>query len=280
MTIERIQAIDAHAHYGDFHRSGTTDLEEQLMGADADTIVRRARRAQTEFSIVSPMLGLLPRGEANAAAGNEEAERVVAETDGLLQWVIVHPLQPETYEQARQMLELPKCVGIKIHPEEHVYPISEHGAAIFEFAAELNALVLAHSGDVHSMPAEFVPFANAFPDVSLILAHLGNGGHASGDPALQVRAIAASKHGNVYTDTSSARSILPGLIEWAVSEVGPERILYGTDAPVYFTGSQRARIDQAEMDDATKEQILRDNAVRLLAQHDTDLTKVQMQSVT
>ena len=79
-----------------------------------------------------------------------------------------------------------------------------------------------------------------------------------------MRAIQASKHGNVLTDTSSMRSIMSGLIEWAVGEVGAERILYGTDTPCYFAPSQRARIDRADLTDTEKRMILRDNAKRLL----------------
>jgi uncharacterized protein len=56
---------------------------------------------------------------------------------------------------------------------------------------------------------------------------------------------------------------VPGLIEWAVREVGPERVLFGTDTPLYDTAMQRARIDQADLTDDQKRLILRDNAARL-----------------
>lgn len=74
------------------------------------------------------------------------------------------------------------------------------------------------------MPQDFIPFADDFPQVKLILA---------------------------------------GLIEWAVREIGADRILFGTDAPIYSTAVQRARIDEAEIDDADKRKVLRDNAVQV-----------------
>ena len=40
------------------------------------------------------------------------------------------------------------------------------------------------------------------------------------------------------------------LIEWAVEQVGAERLLFGTDSPLYFAASQKARIECAEMDEA------------------------------
>jgi hypothetical protein len=237
------------------------------MTGDAATVVARAKMAMTELTIVSPLLGLFPRGGADAVAGNEEAHRVIDETEGLLQWVILNPLQEATFAQTREMLQHPKCVGIKIHPEEHQYPIKEYGRRLYEAAEENDAVVLTHSGCLLSAPEEFVPLANDFPTVKVILAHIGNGGYAGGDPSGQVQAVQGAKHGNLYADTSSARSIMPGLIEWAVAEIGAEHILYGTDTPLYFAPMQRARIDHADITDEEKRQILRTNAIELLNLH-------------
>src|SRR5574340_861275 len=145
-TVCDLPAIDVHGHYGQYAQPGTHPLKQQFMSGDPATVVARAKAAHIRYTAVSPLLGLLPRGQADAVAGNEEARRVVNETEGLLQWVVLHPLQPVTFEQVREMLKSPKCVGIKIHPEEHGYPIAKHGRAIFELAAELRAVILTHSG--------------------------------------------------------------------------------------------------------------------------------------
>jgi predicted TIM-barrel fold metal-dependent hydrolase len=261
MQTETIQAIDVHGHYGRYDR-GKRDIVNEFMTGDAEVVVRRARQANTRLTIVSPLQALLPRFGGDPVAGNSDAAQVVAGTKGLLQWVVIDPTKPRTYEQAEEMLKLPKCVGIKIHPEEHGYPIAKHGRAIFEFAARRRSVVLGHSSEKNSLAADYVKFANAFPEVTLIIAHLGCGW--DGDLTHQVRAIQANKHGNLYTDTSSAKSITPQLIEWAVQEVGAERILFGTDTPLYFAPMQRARIDHADISDDAKRLILCANAMRLL----------------
>jgi predicted TIM-barrel fold metal-dependent hydrolase len=254
-----IAAIDVHGHYGRYAREEASELDCAFMSRDAAAVAARAGRANIAATLISPLSGLLPRGQADAAAANEEAARVVAATPRLRQWVIVHPGQPETFAQARRMAGLPHFAGLKIHPEEHGYAIAVQGARLLALAAELGAVVLAHSGQELSLPADFLPAADQFPEVRLILAHLGNGPR----PDLQVGAIQAAHHGNLYTDTSSARSLTPGLIEWAVGEVGAERLLFGTDTPLYFAAAQRARIDQAELNLADRCRILRDNAMTL-----------------
>ena len=257
-----IWAIDVHGHYGTYFRSAYDRLTNEFHSATAEEVARRAQVAGIEWTVVSPLSGLFPRGEADASLGNSEAEQAVPACPGLLQWVIIDPTNAATYSQAEEMLQQPHCVGIKIHPEEHVYPFREHGRRIFEFAAQWHAIVLTHSGHANSLPTDIVEVANDFPELQVILAHIGCSD--SSDRTLQVRAIQEATHGNVFADTSSAMSLTPGLIEWAVSEVGADRILFGTDTPLYATSMQRARIDLADISDTAKRKILRENAQKLL----------------
>lgn len=261
MGTESIPAIDVHGHYGIYVRSANPGFVNEFMTGDPADVVARARRANIRWTIVSPLQGLLPRFHGDAVAGNEHAASVIPQIPGLLQYVVIDPLKPETYDQAEKMLTQPTCVGIKIHPEEHGYPIKEHGAKIFEFAAKHRAVVLTHSSEQNSQAEDFLPFINDYPEVRLILAHIGCGW--DGDLTHQVRAILHSKHRNVFADTSSARSITPGLIEWAAREVGSDRVLFGTDTPLYHTSMQRIRIDHADLNDDEKKKILRDNALEI-----------------
>lgn len=255
-----IPAIDVHGHYGPYF--GAVDsVGDRLMSAPAEIVAERASQANIRFTIVSPLEALVPRGHGNSVQGNAHAAAIVEQVPGLLQYVVIDPREPRTFGQADEMLRSPRCVGIKIHPEEHCYPIREHGRRIFEFASDRQAVVLTHSSEQNSLAADFVPFVNDFPAVKLILAHIGCGW--DGDLTHQVRAIQRSLHGNMYADTSSARSVTPGLIEWAVQEIGADRVLFGTDTPLYHTAMQRARVDFSDLTSAEKQLVLHDNAVRL-----------------
>ncbi|HEY0865198.1 MAG TPA: amidohydrolase family protein [Lacunisphaera sp.] len=261
MTISDIPAIDSHAHFGRYVHADP--LISQFSSGEGALVTLRAKACNIQWTIASPLAGLLPRGRTvDVAPANDAAFREVPTVPGLLQYVIVNPLQPKTYEQARTMLKSPWCVGIKIHPEEHAYRIADHGEELFSFFEEVGAPVMTHSGCPNSLPEDFVPFANRHPGARVLLAHLGNGSGANGRVDLQVRAVQAAKHGNLWVDTSSARSILPGLIEWGVRELGAERVLFGSDSPLYDVAMHRTRIDKADLPDAAKRLILRENAVK------------------
>ena len=71
-------------------------------------------------------------------------------------------------------------------------------------------------------------------------------------PAHHVHAIQGSRHGNIFADTSSAANIIPGVLEFACRAVGAEKLLFGTDTPIYCNAMQRARIDSADLTDDEK----------------------------
>ena len=256
----RISAVDVHAHFGVYCPKGF-DQPRSYNSGDAETVAQRARRSNVRWTIVSPMTALYPIGRADVLGGNQETATAVERTCGLLQWAVLSPMVPDSFDQAADLVQRPRCVGVKIHPELHEYKIKEHGPKLFEFAARHRLIVAAHSGQSRSMPEDFVPYADDFPEVRLILAHLGCS--CDEDLTHQVRAAQMSKHGNIYIDTSSAQNINPNLLEWAVAAVGADRLLFGSDSPVYFMPMQRARIDWAEIPDDDKRRILNDNAVSL-----------------
>jgi len=261
--IQSFRAIDIHGHIGSY-KGSALDLIDGFYSGGPEDVLRRAACGNIEYTFVSPLGAIFIHYGGDSVAANRELAAEIRRFPGLFHWVVVEPGRPETFAQAEDMLKTPRCVGIKIHPELHKYPIKDHGAKIFEFAARRGAVILSHSGEDLSAPADFIPFADEFPGAKLILAHIG--WSRDGNMTRQVKAVQMGKHGNVFADTSSSMSITSNLIEWAVGEIGPDRILFGTDTPLYFSPMQRARIDNAEISDQAKRAILRGNAERLFGQ--------------
>lgn len=257
------EAIDVHAHVGLADGFPQKGKEKELLFMPQDVLDEMRREAGVRMVMASAAEGIFPFGGHTVTEANRRLFKLTRTVPWLYQWVIVNPLAPETYTQAGEMLKEQKCVGIKIHPDAHGYSVAEYGNEIFAFASEFQAVVETHSGDRLSMPEEYVAFADRYPDVRILLSHLGNG--CDGDVTHQVRAISESRNGNLYTDVSSAKSILPGLVEWAVHEVGSEHIMFGSDSPLHHLGMMRSRIDYGELSDQDKKNILYRTAKRLFS---------------
>ncbi len=236
-------------------------LERQLCALSMEQLEREYRQAGGRAAMASSMESLFHVDGIGTREGNLRLEQLAAETDWLYQWVVVNPLEPESYYQAERILKNPKCIGVKVHPEAHGYPIKEYGDELFAFCSQHGAIMQIHSGEEQSMPEDMVVFADKYPQAVVIAAHLGCG--SDKDPGHQVRAIESCKHGNMYTDVSSVKSILPGILEWAVERIGAEHILFGTDTPLHHIGMMRARVTDSRLTSHEKQMILRENAITL-----------------
>ena len=262
MTIDQIRsvpAIDFHSHFGANNCPPDAYYPSLFEDGRLESLQRNMAFANIAVSINSHMFTMMPRGQGDVLRGNEKLLQEAEHARGIYFWVVVNPLVPESYAQAADMLQHPRVLGIKVHPEEHLYPIKDHGAAIYEFAARHNAVIITHSGEQNSLPEDFCFFANRYPETKTITSHLGCG--FDGSYEHQIRAIEMNEHDNLFTDTSSARSMMHRLIEFAVERIGSEKILFGTDNTCYFSPSQRARIDFADISEADKLNILYRNGL-------------------
>jgi predicted TIM-barrel fold metal-dependent hydrolase len=133
---------------------------------------------------------------------------------------------------------------------------------IVERAAELKALVFQHTwikstGNLpgESTPMDLAALAARHPEASIIC------GHSGGDWEQGIRAIRA--HRNVHAELGGGDPTA-GFTEMAVRELGPERVLYGSDAGGRSFASQLGKVAGAQVPDPAKELILSGNLKRLL----------------
>ena len=188
---------------------------------------------------------------------NEYMKEISEKNGRVYQWVVIQPQIEETFRQAEEMLKSSRCLGIKIHPACHGYKTVDYAEKLFSFANKHKAAMLMHPDDILKMPE----IADFYPDMKLIIAHLGSEDH--------VTAVKKSKIGNIYVDTSGGASNLNNVIEYAVKTVGAEKILFGTDT--YSAAFQTGRVAFARISDEDKKKILRDNAIKLFPRAFSDL---------
>lgn len=238
--------IDIHSHFNHGSRFDCPEDERHIRGIDfIESVYHNAEVSQVGISTFASVLEHVE----SIIDENEYLHKLIDKKDWVYQWVVIDPRQKQTYRQAEKMLSHPKVLGIKIHPVYHGYNILDYAGELFGFANKHKAVVLMHPQHISQMSS----LADGYPDMKLIIAHLSSIEH--------VDAIANARHGNIYTDTSGSASCCNNIVEYAVKQIGSEKILFGTDT--YAFAFQFGRIALSTLSFEEKENILWKNATRL-----------------
>lgn len=134
---------------------------------------------------------------------------------------------------------------------------------VMEQARQLDVVLLQHTADqtiiqqreYHTDPADTAWLGRQHPDVRIIMAHLTSCGLRG---VMEIADVP-----NIWIDTSAFQPF-SGLVEYAVENLGAERVLYGSDLVIRDLPTQVGRILAADISESDKQMILFDNAQRLL----------------
>jgi len=164
------------------------------------------------------------------------------------------------------LAELDRCVangpmvGVKLWVARHCN--EPELDPIVERATELKAVVFQHTylkvgGNLpgESTPMELAELARRHPKAAIICGHTG------ADWEIGIRAVRDCRNVSVDLAGSDPTS---GLTEMAVRELGPERIIYGSDAGGRSFASQLGKVFGADIPESAKRLILAGNLQRLL----------------
>lgn len=148
--------------------------------------------------------------------------------------------------------------GLKFHPETIAKPpYSDQSIALIKEAAKLKVPVLFHSGDeAMSLPLKIGIAAEACPEATIIVAHMGGYNHTSDAIAV------AERYENVLLDTSAMP--YPDKIKTAVERLGAERILFASDGPGCNPILEVAKIRKLKLSPEVEKKIFCENIMRLL----------------
>lgn len=250
-------AIDVHTH--------PILRDDQRDRAGAAQLIRRAQaRGIGHIVVLGDVLGFGPRPNASQLRlVNDETFWLMQRYPGYVTgFCYVNP----RLGASAVTREVERCVargfrGIKLEIANNARDASMRPVML---AAEKHDLVvLQHAWSMtkirqrsfHTDPEDVATLARRFPKVRINMAHLTGCG---------VRGVLAVKAcPNVFVDTSGAAPEA-GLVEYAVAQLGAERVLYGSDAPIRDFAVALARITGASLDARTRRKILHDNARKLL----------------
>jgi predicted TIM-barrel fold metal-dependent hydrolase len=256
--------------------------EDLLAQMDASRIVLGEPNRSIDKAIVFPALG---ETVPTVTTSFDEQHSYVLESvrkypDRLIGGIVMHARlwDDDVHESVRRLVLEEGFRMIYIHPSLHKYwlpiqtPSEGEGSKqmlypLFEAARELGIPVLIHAGEQpYAIPATVDFVAGEFPDVNMLIAHLGTQGEMFTVEALLV----AERRPNVYVETSYA---MPHMLIEAVHSVGPERVIFGSNCPPLEPTQQLLNVEEAlsldppigmSLDEESIRKVMGGNLARLL----------------
>ena len=179
----------------------------------------------------------------------------------IVPFAAIHP-EMEDLDGAVDAMVKAGFKGIKIHPDMQKFAVDDPHVEPMMRAIAGKLPLLIHCGDYrydYDGPRRILNLRKKVPELTMICAHFG--GWWEWDKALEL----LPGHEGIIVDTSSSLYKWPG--EKAVEmirAIGVENVLYGTDYPMWDPMEEIGRFMKLDLTDEEKEDILWNNAVRLL----------------
>jgi predicted TIM-barrel fold metal-dependent hydrolase len=170
--------------------------------------------------------------------------------------------------------------GAKLYPVNRAFHLSDPACRpFFDKAAELGAAITIHygvtvdpTGDLrYADPTDLSPVARDYPDMPFVIAHFGAGYlHEALRLGYQCKNVCLDSSGtNNWMDYDPHGYTLAQVFDRALTALGPERVLFGTDsgttAPYrqWIAYQQRRTLEDLGLSDRDQDLVLRGNAVRI-----------------
>jgi predicted TIM-barrel fold metal-dependent hydrolase len=181
--------------------------------------------------------------------------------DRILPFAAMHPDMPDL-DRAVDEIVAQGFYGVKIHPDIQGFRVDDPRALALIGAVAGRLPMLIHAGDHrydNSNPARIARVLDMFPSLTAILAHLG--GWSEWEQAMESDLVGRR---NVYVDTSSSLyAIKPARAAQIIRTFGADRVLFGTDYPMWTATEELERFCALDLTQDEREAILYQNAEAL-----------------
>ena len=240
--------FDIHAHFGE------TKFADRTI--TAEIILKIMDASGIDKAILLPTIStgrIIP-----AAKMQEEVSKA---PDRLVGFALVNPKDPNAVDDFDEAVNRYGAKGLKIHPvymalaaddEVWVYPLIQK-------ARELKVPVMFHSGEApYATPWQIGLVAQDFPDVTIIMEHMGCDAMVFTDAAIKM----ARRADNLILGTTGVVYDFP--ITKAVNAIGADRVVFGSEMPMNNPVHEIQKIRDTKISDEDKEKILGLNILRIL----------------
>jgi predicted TIM-barrel fold metal-dependent hydrolase len=248
--VQSFRVFDTHGHMGGF-------AAIYFPNASTDRMIATMDRCGVEWLAFAHHDAL-----QNSDSGNRKAQEAVdAYPDRLLAYYAVNPNYPDLIREGIEKFDsLRGFAGYKILGSYYnVSLLDPRAIPVWEHAQENKLAMLLHTwgGGGRGEPAQVEEAAKRFPEVRILMGH-----SLYGDWDTAIRLAKENEH--VYCELTAAYGAT-GLIKKMVDAGVEDRILFGTDLPWFDPMVGIGCIVFADISDAARRKILRDNAEELFA---------------
>ncbi|MHA1297961.1 MAG: amidohydrolase family protein [Candidatus Helarchaeota archaeon] len=224
------------------------------------------QKAQEEKKIIEKMIGRNIRR-------NDWTCDMADKYDVLIAYVSLDPLCGEKMiEELLDKVKYRNISGIKLHPGNgRFFPYDKIMWPVYEKAIELKLPIITHAGAFltpdgvqYSQPKHFKEVLDTFPNLTLVMAHLGIGFWE------ETRSL-AKKYDNLFFDTSRA---ITSVKMWGtlkdkkaielIRGIGIERVMWASDYPWCNPAKDAQKIQNMAFTNEEKALLLGENAKNIL----------------
>ncbi len=270
-TVEELKEVMKKANFSWAVMANVTPIQEMLK-ANIAALPANMPPEQKKEAIQAIQKKIIERMKRR----NQWTCEAAKQNPGLVAFISVDVIQSaeEMAEELASKVTLMGAKGLKLHPiASEYYPWDQRLWPLYAKAQELKIPVLFHSGaselpgydSKYAQPNQFAKVAQAFPKLTIVLAHLGKGYF---EESIEL----ARKYANVFFDISgcffSGESPTAEPIQKigeVIKKIGLHRILYGSDWPWLDPLQDLAIIQKMDFNNEEKAMILGLNAKRIYA---------------
>ena len=262
--MKQYRIIDAHCHiYPDKIAQKASDSTgsfyhlPSLLDGRVSTLLSHGEAAGISHFVVQSV-ATTPK---QVSSINRFIAEAVAESNGKFTGLgTLHPDSEDIEGDVNELLSL-GLKGVKLHPDIQRFKIDDYRMLKIYELCEGRLPILMHTGDCRydfSNPNRLIPILQIYRDLTVIGAHFG-GWSVWEDATKQLKDFP-----NLYVDCSSSLYALsPEKARELILAYGTDRVLFGTDYPLWEPETELARFLKIELTEEQRDAILFGNAARL-----------------